>query len=101
MKLQLPYCYSTESTDGTKGRLSFPPYVISQSNVDDSLTDTQLAVFLTSTLNKFGNKVRDMQIDRSNDKVTVTCYSDYFPRHPGEKWTIVMEDASCNPIRWE
>lgn len=100
MKLQLPYAFDTEDTDGKKGQLSFPPYVIWKSQFDSSLDNDQIKTHLTVVLNRYGNKVRDMRIDRDDKMITVTCYSDYFKRNPGEKWTFTLEDASRHPIRW-
>lgn len=100
MILQLPYAFDTEDADGKRGQLAFPPYVIWKSQFDSSLDNEQIKAHLTAVLNRYGNKVRDMRIDRDDKMITVTCYSDYSKYHPGEKWTFTLEDESKHPIRW-
>lgn len=101
MKLQLPYAFDTESSDGKKGRLSFPATVIWESQFDSSLNNEQIKSHLTNVLNKYGNKVRDMQIVRTDDMIKAICYSDYSKYRPGEKWIITLEDVTNQPInKW-
>lgn len=100
MNVQLPYCFVTTDTDGKVGKLSFPPYVIYKSKFNTDLTDEQIITHLTATLNRFGNKVRDLSITREGTKIKVKCYSDYFSKRPGELWEMELEDADKHPIQW-